>query len=212
MLQITEIYKSVQGESRWAGWPCTFIRLTGCPLRCRWCDTVYSFKGGEKASLTEIADRVQALGSHMVELTGGEPLAQDGSIELMQELIARGHQVLIETSGAECIEAVPDAVHIVMDIKCPDSGMSDRNRWSNIEHLADKDEVKFVVASRADFDWAHQITMKHQLLDRCPVSVSPAWGLAQPRDVVEWILESGAPYRLNMQIHKTIWSPKAKGV
>ncbi len=211
-LQVTEIYKSVQGESSWAGLPCTFIRLTGCPLRCRWCDTVYSFKGGKTLSFEEIYDQVEKLETPLIEFTGGEPLAQDNVKGLITLFLDRGFQVLIETSGSLPIEHVDKRACLIMDIKCPDSKMSDKNYWENIKFLKKTDEIKFVVASREDFDWAIQIVEEHQLKDVCSLLFSPAWGLVEPKDLVSWILEKKIWARLNLQQHKYIWSPKAKGV
>ena len=211
-IQITEIYTSVQGESSFAGLPCTFIRLTGCPLRCRWCDTVYSFQGGKALKINEIMAEVKELGVNLVELTGGEPLAQASVFPLMQELVQQEYDVLIETGGSETIENVPQQVHLIMDIKCPGSGMVERNRFSNLDLLKSSDEIKFVVADAEDFAWAHSLCQKHSLYDRFNVLYSPAFGLVEPKLLVEWMLEVKTPARLNLQQHKYIWSPRAKGV
>lgn len=211
-LTITEIYKSIQGESSFAGLPCTFIRLTGCPLRCRWCDTVYSFKGGKVQNFNEILAEVKKLGAPTVELTGGEPLAQAGAENLVQQLLHEGYQVLIETSGSEDIGRLPAKAHVIMDIKCPGSGMHDRNDWENIAKLKVTDEIKFVIASREDFDWALGIVKKYHLEEVAQLLFSPAFALVQPKDLVDWLLESGVKARLNMQWHKYIWHPRAKGV
>jgi len=211
-LKVTEIYKSVQGESSYAGLPCTFIRMTGCPLRCRWCDTAYAFEGGEDASLETIMQKVKELGVHLVELTGGEPLAQKGSYELANHLSESGYKVLIETGGSEPIAGLHQNVHVIMDIKCPGSKMDGKNLWSNIELLKPTDEVKFVVASKEDFSWAVTVCEKYDLEKKCRLLFSPAFGLVQPKDLVEWLLESGANARLNLQQHKFIWHPRAKGV
>jgi 7-carboxy-7-deazaguanine synthase len=209
---ITEIFASIQGESVYAGHPCTFIRLTGCPLRCSWCDTVYGYKGGTKLSMAEILAQVAGYGISMVELTGGEPLAQKGTARLAELLIAQGHRVLIETSGALSISELPQAVHIVMDIKCPDSGMAEKNLWSNLESLKVTDEIKFVVASRDDFLWGKSVIADYGLIERFAVSFSPAWGLVAPKDLAAWIIESRLPCRLNLQQHKYIWGPDVQGV
>jgi len=211
-LKVTEIYQSVQGESSWVGVPCTFIRLTGCPLRCRWCDTVYSFHGGAEKSILEIVQEVEKLVPRTVELTGGEPLAQEGSIMLASALIECGFKVLIETSGSEPIEALPREVHIVMDIKCPGSGMESKNRLANLNFLKDSDDLKFVVSSKDDFDWSLNFVRKHSLIGKVNLLVSPAWGLVDPKDLVDWILGSEVPFRLNLQIHKYVWGPRVKGV
>jgi 7-carboxy-7-deazaguanine synthase len=211
-LMVTEIYKSIQGESSWAGIPCTFIRLTGCPLRCRWCDTVYGFKGGKKMTQEGILDEVERLGVNLVELTGGEPLAQAEAKPLMDALVEKGYKVLIETSGSESLEGVSDKVHIIMDIKCPGSGMSDKNLWSNLALLKATDEIKFVIANKEDFEWAAAIVQQKNLSSLCHLLFSPAWGLVKPSDLVAWLLESKIDARLNLQLHKYIWSPRAKGV
>lgn len=212
-LVISEIYQSVQGEAAFAGWPCTFIRLTGCPLRCRWCDTVYSFKGGQSMTFQEIITAVDRLGIPLVELTGGEPLAQEGTEDLIKELIHLGYKVMIETGGSESIAKLPSETHIIMDLKCPDSGMSERNRYENLEYLKPSDEIKFVIASRGDFEWARALVKAQNLDERFQVLFSAAFGLVQPKDLVEWMLaERLSRVRLNLQQHKYIWSPRAKGV
>jgi 7-carboxy-7-deazaguanine synthase len=211
-VKITEIYKSIQGESTWAGLPCVFVRLSGCPLRCRWCDTAYSFKDGATMTIDSIVAEVAAMGVPLVELTGGEPLAQPGARQLVRQLIDAGFKVLIETSGSESIADLAPEATVIMDLKCPNSGMSDRNLFTNIPLLKATDEVKFVVANKGDFAWATEKSYEFGLFDRCTVLVSPAFGLVKPDDLVSWIMESGAPFRLNMQIHKYIWHPRAKGV
>ncbi len=212
ILKITEIYSSVQGESSYTGLPCVFVRLSGCPLRCRWCDTVYSFKDGDAQSIEEIINKIDSFKIGLVELTGGEPLAQEGSFGLIDRLISRGFKVLIETGGSEPIERVNPAAHVIMDIKCPASGMSDKNLWSNIDVLKPSDEIKFVVADRQDFDWAIQICRENRLEDKCNLLFSPAWGHCKPDELVRWLLDDGIKARLNLQIHKYIWGPRAKGV
>lgn len=212
MLQITEIYASVQGESSYAGIPCTFVRLTGCPLRCRWCDTVYSFNGGKSYSIDDVVAEVTRLGMPLVELTGGEPLAQTAAAELVKALADQGQKVLIETGGSEPIAPVVEHAHIIMDIKCPGSRMEERNRWENIPLLKKTDEVKFVIADRQDFDWALAVIERYDLLNICQILFSPAFGLLKPKDLVEWMVALKLPVRLNLQQHKYIWSPTAKGV
>lgn len=211
-LQITEIYASIQGESSYAGFPCTFVRLTGCPLRCRWCDTAYAFHGGTSMSLDAIVAEVERLGVNLVELTGGEPLAQEGTPELIAMLQAKGFRVLIETSGSEPIDKLPAPTHVIMDLKCPGSGMEERNLWSNVGYLKRTDEIKFVLASRDDFDWAQNVIKKHQLFDKADLLFSCAWGHVAPKDLAAWMVESKSPGRLQLQQHKYIWSPRAKGV
>ena len=211
-LIITEIYKSIQGESSFAGLPCVFVRLTGCPLRCRWCDTAYGFEGGQQKSFEQILAELSSLDCRLVEITGGEPLAQPATPEFIRILVEQGFKVLIETGGSESIEPLPLQTHIIMDLKCPDSGMSERNRYENISHLKPTDEVKFVVASRKDFEWALAMMHEFQLDERLQVLMSPAFGLLKPAELVGWILETGLKIRLNLQLHKFIWSPRAKGV
>lgn len=211
-LQVTEIYESVQGESTLTGVPCTFIRLSGCPLRCKWCDTVYSFEGGETLSIEQVVEKVKALGPKLVELTGGEPLAQASASKLCEALLAGGYDVMIETSGSFDVSVLPSEVHIVMDLKCPDSGMSEKNMWDNLTHLKRSDDLKFVVASYEDFLWADKIIKDHQLGEKLNTLLSPAFGLVKPDELVSWMLESRTPARLNLQIHKYIWNPRKKGV
>lgn len=211
-LIITEIYASVQGESSYAGIPCTFVRLTGCPLRCRWCDTAYGFSGGTEMDLDAILSRITELGLPLVELTGGEPLAQQNCALLAERLLAMGHRVLIETGGSEDVGVLPPKTHIIMDIKCPGSLMQERNLWANLDRLKPTDEIKMVVADRADFDWALKIISDHQLTSRFNVLLSPAFGLLQPKDLAEWMVAEKLNARLNLQQHKYIWHPRAKGV
>ncbi len=210
--QVTEIYPSVQGESSYAGFPCTFIRLTGCPLRCKWCDTAYAFQGGAAMTMDEILAKVDQFGVDLVELTGGEPMAQAGTPALIETLLARGYRVLIETSGSEDVSRLPAATHIIMDLKCPDSGMADRNLWANLDHLKPTDEIKFVLASRADYDWAREVIRSDRLDQRFQVLLSCAWGHLQPKDVAAWLVAAPVHCRLQLQQHKYIWSPRAKGV
>lgn len=210
-LIITEIYPSIQGESSYAGLPCTFIRLTGCPLRCRWCDTTYSFEGGKPVTVEDILAQVGQHGIPLVELTGGEPLAQKETIKLAQLLGDQGYKVLIETGGSEDVSQLDARVHIIMDIKCPGSGMVDRNLWSNIDSLKTSDEIKFVVANREDYDWALRV-INERKLERFNLLFSPAFGLLQPKQLAEWMVEDKVKARLNLQQHKYIWHPRAKGV
>lgn len=209
---VTEIYASVQGESSYAGLPCTFVRLTGCPLRCRWCDTAYAFKGGRQMTQDEILAEVERLNVPLVELTGGEPLAQPGTPKLMQELIDRGYKVLIETSGSESLADLPAATHVIMDIKCPGSGMHERNLWRNLDLLKPSDEIKFVLASREDFDWARDVIRKERLDERFKLLFSCAWGHLEPRDLAAWMVTEPHLGRMQLQQHKYIWGPRVKGV
>jgi 7-carboxy-7-deazaguanine synthase len=208
---VTEIYGSLQGESTFTGRPCGFVRLSGCPLRCRWCDTVYSFKEGHPYTLEQLVDAVLQLKLPLVEITGGEPLAQKDAPLLMERLLEKGLEVLLETSGAYSLAPVPTSVVKIMDLKCPASGMSHRNLWENIQWLAPHDEIKFVVACRSDFDWALERIQTYSL-DTWTLLFSPAWGLVSPKDLAEWLLASGVKGRLNLQTHKYIWGPKTKGV
>ncbi len=209
---VTEIYGSIQGESSYAGWPCTFIRLTGCPLRCRWCDTVYSFQGGNAIGIPDVIAKVDEIGIKLVELTGGEPLAQEGAIPLMQSLIDHDYDVLLETSGSEDISRVPQAVHVIMDVKCPGSGMVEKNMWSNFASLKKTDEIKFVLASRDDYDWAKEVIVKHSLFECATILFSTAFGLLAPKDLAAWMVEDKSRARFQLQQHKYIWHPRAKGV
>lgn len=211
-LTITEIYPSIQGESSFAGLPCTFIRLTGCPLRCNWCDTVYGFAGGKQYLIEEILAEVRKCGLPLVELTGGEPLAQTAVFELMNQLLAEGYRLLIETSGSESIKPIPEGVHVIMDIKCPGSGMDEKNLWENIAWLKPTDEVKFVLRHRQDYEWASGVIDQYQLTKRCQVLLSCAFGLLEPKILAEWMVNDKINARLNLQQHKYIWSPRARGV
>lgn len=214
-LRITEIYTSVQGESTWVGLPCVFIRLARCNLRCRWCDTPYSFHGGEKRTLAAILEEIRGFGVPLVEITGGEPLAQRECVPLAELLLEAGHTVLIETSGSLPINTLPDAVVRIMDLKCPDSGMSQHNDWSNIGYLRpERDEVKFVLASRADYEWSRDTVRQYNLGGSCKaVLFSPVFGEVDPRDIVTWMLEDGLnDVRFQLQMHKFIWPPDERGV
>lgn len=210
---LTEIYASIQGESTWAGVPCTFVRLTGCPLRCRWCDTEYAFHGGTATPIAEIVAQCAGLAPRVVEITGGEPLAQKNCGALAQALLDAGFTVLCETAGSIPIDRLPEEVHTIMDLKCPDSGECEKNDWTNIERLTQRDEVKFVIASREDYEWARDACREHDLSARCrAVLFSPVFGECDPRELVDWILEDDLPVRMQLQMHKFIWAPDAKGV
>lgn len=212
-LTVNEIYRSIQGESTWAGLPCTFVRLTFCDLRCSYCDTAYAFYRGEKLSLAAILEQVASLQTRLVEITGGEPLLQKNVLPLMAELCNRGHRVLIETSGAHDISGIDDRVHRIMDLKTPGSGEVRRNRLENVMHLTQRDEVKFVIGSREDYLWSKQMLEEHRLAARCHcVLFSPVFGRIEPRCIVEWLLEDQLPVRFQLQLHKFIWAPDAKGV
>ncbi len=212
-LTVNEIYASVQGESTLAGRPCTFIRLTFCDLRCSWCDTEYAFYEGEKMSLQDIIAEVKRLDIPLVEMTGGEPLMQPGSISLMKQLCDAGFEVMIETGGHRDIGDIDPRVRRIMDIKCPGSGMSEKNRYENIALLTRRDEVKFVLASRADYEWARDKVREYSLPGRVnAVLFSSVFEEAEPKDIVDWILEDHLPVRFQLQMHKFIWDPKKQGV
>ena len=217
-LRVTEIFHSIQGESSWAGMPCTFVRLTGCPLRCVWCDTAYAFSGGERMSFDAILAAVDAHGCDLVELTGGEPLAQAGAYTLVDRLLEAGFTVLVETSGAIDVGPLDPRAHKIMDLKCPGSGEVARNLWSNLDHLTGRDEVKFVVGDRADYEWAREVISERGLADRVrdgslnALLVSPVWGETDLEALAGWILEDGLPVRFQTQLHKHIWGADAKGV
>lgn len=212
MVRVTEIFYSIQGESTYAGQPCVFVRLTGCPLRCTWCDTEYSFYGGTLLSVEAIFAQVAQYGCHLVEVTGGEPLAQPESLPLMARLCDEGFTVLLETSGAIDIEPVDRRVHTILDVKCPGSGMTDRMHWPNLDRLTAKDEAKFVLASREDYDWAREVVARYRLADRCTVLFSPVFGSLDLRQLAEWILADRLPVRFQLQLHKYIWAPDMRGV
>ncbi|MGH8004732.1 MAG: radical SAM protein [Limisphaerales bacterium] len=211
-LKVNEIYFSIQGESSYAGLPCVFVRLTGCNLRCAWCDTEYAFYEGEWKSLDQIVAEVAQFGCKLVELTGGEPLLQKESFALVDKLVEAGFKVLIETGGSISLAKLnPEAIKI-MDIKCPGSQMAHKNRWENIDYLTPKDEVKFVLADRADYDWAVNVMKKYQLDRKATVLFSTVFGQLEPVRVVEWILQDKLPVRFQLQMHKFIWHPETKGV
>ncbi|MCK6439397.1 MAG: 7-carboxy-7-deazaguanine synthase QueE [Planctomycetes bacterium] len=212
-ITIHEIYRSIQGESTFAGRPCTFVRTTACDLRCRWCDTEHAFYEGKPMTLDNVLTEVKRLGADLAELTGGEPLLQKETPELCRRLLAMGTTVLIETGGHRDIAVLPDGVIRIMDLKCPGSGMADKNLWSNIEHLNRRDEVKFVIAGRADFDWAVEQTKLHYLCERVnAVLFSPVFGECDPAALAQWVVESGLDIRMQLQMHKHIWAPDARGV
>lgn len=212
-LTINEIYHSIQGESTWAGEPCVFVRLTFCDLRCNYCDTEYAFYEGTKKTLSEIGKTVAAFHCPLVEITGGEPLLQKNVLPLMAMLADANQTVLLETSGAHDISAVDSRVHRIMDLKTPGSGECARNLFSNIEHLTQRDEVKFVIGSREDYEWSREQVGRNTLTSRCrAVLFSPIFGRIDPREIVEWILADRLPVRFQLQMHKFIWTPTARGV
>ncbi|MBU3910678.1 MAG: 7-carboxy-7-deazaguanine synthase QueE [Gammaproteobacteria bacterium] len=204
-LRVSEVFYSLQGESTRVGLPTVFIRLTGCPLRCTWCDTTYAFSGGEHLTLSVILDRVASFACTTVCVTGGEPLAQPNCLPLLSALCDEGFSVSLETSGALDIGSVDPRVARIVDLKAPDSGESEKNRWENIDLLLPTDEIKIVLASRADFDWAVAASLQHQLFSRCPVLFSPVWDTLPPAQLAEWIIDNRLPVRFQLQMHKHLW-------
>jgi 7-carboxy-7-deazaguanine synthase len=211
-MRVTEIFHSVQGESTFAGLPCVFVRLTGCPLRCTWCDTDYAFFGGSEHSLDDILGKIRSFGCPLVEVTGGEPLSQAETTTLLHRLCQERFTVLLETSGAVDTAMVDPSVRIILDMKCPGSGMTDRMHWPNVERLRPQDEAKFVIQDRIDYDWAKGILNRFRVTERCPVLFSPVFSALDPRDLSEWILADRLPVRLQLQMHKYIWAPDMRGV
>ena len=214
VLRVTEIFHSIQGESTHAGRPCVFVRLTGCPMRCVWCDSEYTFTGGERMTMEEVLRRVGEFGCRLVEVTGGEPLAQKEAFELIRRLCDEGYEVLIETGGYVSTEGLDERAKVILDVKCPASGESERNHWPNLERLRrDRDEVKFVVADRADWDYAREIISRYDLEQRAhAVLISPVWGETDLPALAEWIKESGLEVRMQLQMHKQVWGAEARGV
>lgn len=208
-LRITEIFHSVQGEADAIGWPTVFVRLTGCPLRCVWCDTEYSFHGGQWHDIDAIVAQVASYGARHVCVTGGEPLSQKRCLILLRKLCDAGHEVSLETSGAIDVGPVDPRVRKVMDLKAPDSGESARNLWSNLDHLLPHDQVKFVIASRGDFEWSRDVVREHALDGKAMVLFSPVWGKVGPRELAEWILDERLPVRFQLQLHKLLWNDAA---
>ncbi|MFH0933931.1 MAG: 7-carboxy-7-deazaguanine synthase QueE [Pseudomonadota bacterium] len=204
-LRISEIFFSLQGESSRVGLPTVFVRLTGCPLRCEYCDTTYAFSGGQSMTLEAIMAEVDKLGAHYVCVTGGEPLAQKNCLTLLSALCDAGHAVSLETSGALDVSGVDARVQKVIDIKTPASGEAEKNLWGNLQHLAPQDEIKFVLNDAADYEWAKQILQERELPQRCAVLFSPVQGRLAPRDLAEWILRDHLPVRMQVQLHKLLW-------
>jgi len=213
MLTVNEIFHSIQGESTHAGQLCVFVRLTACDLRCTWCDTPYAFHEGRKMSVDEVVAAVESFGSPLVEITGGEPLLQDDVYPLMDRLLAAGRTVMLETGGHRPTTRVPASVLKIVDVKCPASGESSRNDWSNLERLERHDEVKFVVQDRGDYEFARDVIARYDLPSRvAAVLLSPVHGVLDPKSLSEWMLSDRLPARLQLQLHKYIWSPTTRGV
>ena len=214
MLRVTEIFRSIQGESTHAGRPCTFVRLTGCPMRCVWCDSEYTFTGGDHLSLEDVMTQVRQFGCNLVEVTGGEPLAQKSAFELIRKLCNENFEVLIETGGYVSTAEVDQRAKIILDVKCPASGEEPRNDWSNLSRLRpDKDEVKFVIADAGDWEYATHIISEYQLEQRAKaILISPAWEQIDLKDLANLIAASGLNVRMQLQLHKYIWGPDVHGV
>ncbi|KAB2952810.1 MAG: radical SAM protein [Thermoanaerobaculia bacterium] len=211
-LKIAEIFHSIQGEASFAGRPCVFVRLTGCQMRCAWCDTAYAFHGGEWRTLDEIVAAVRAFGCPLVEITGGEPLLQPDVLPLMTRLCDEGFEVLLETGGGLDIAPVDRRVRRIVDVKCPGSGEAAGNRWENLDDLRPGDELKFVVADRADYEWARETIAARSLGGRCPIHLAPVWGAVAPAELAAWILADRLNVRLSLQLHKLLWGAEARGV
>lgn len=211
-LQVNEIFYSIQGESTFTGQPCVFVRLTGCNLRCRWCDTEYAFYDGETLTVEQVLERVRAYKCPLVEITGGEPLLQDEVHFLIDRLLVEGYEVLVETGGSLDVGRLDPRVVKIVDLKAPGSGMDRLNNLDNLQYLDRKDQVKFVVADRGDYEWAKQMMAEHALAEKAQVLFSPVFGELRPRELAEWILADRLPARLQIQLHKYLWDPDQRGV
>jgi 7-carboxy-7-deazaguanine synthase len=212
-MTVTEIFKSVQGESTWAGLPCGFVRLTGCNLRCAWCDTQYAYEDGTEMAVDDVVKRVRQFGCSLVEITGGEPLIQEESITLAERFLDMEMTVLCETNGTQAIDRLPGGVIRIMDMKCPSSGANDSIDWKNIDRLGPGDEVKFVIADRGDYDWSREVVSRYGLSGRCnAVLFSPVTERLEPKQLAEWILKDRLGVRFQLQLHKVVWGPDTRGV
>ena len=212
MLTVNEIFKSIQGESSFTGLPCIFIRLTGCNLRCTWCDTEYAFYEGKPKSVQDIMNAIEPLGVSLVEITGGEPLLQDEVYDLMNALLEKKFQVLVETGGGVSVEKVPEQVIKILDVKCPGSGEASKNLWDNLDHLNPGDEVKFVLADRADYEWSREVLDRTHIHNKVKVLFSPVYDKLDLKELAAWVLEDNLPVRMQTQLHKVIWGKDAIGV
>ncbi len=211
-MKINEIYKSIQGESTYAGCPCVFVRTTGCNLRCVYCDTGYAFYDGEEMTVAQILGKVDSFKVHLVELTGGEPLLQKDTADLVKELIDKKYTVLVETGGSLDISRIPTHAICIMDLKCPSSGEMESMNWENLQYLKPQDEVKFVIGDERDFYWAVNVVKEHRLDEKCTVLFSCVFEKLEPQKLAEWILKENLQVRLQLQLHKYIWEPAARGV
>lgn len=211
-MKVCEIFKSIQGESSYAGMPCTFIRLTGCNLRCSYCDTTYAYYEGRELSEDAIISEVWRAGISLVEITGGEPLLQREVYHLVKRLLDEGYTVLVETNGSQRINDIDRRAVVILDIKTPGSGMSEEMDFSNLDTIKSSDEIKFVITSRIDYEWSKEIIERYRLMDKCHLLLSPAFGILPPEDLSRWLLEDGLKVRLNLQLHKYIFSPERKGI
>jgi 7-carboxy-7-deazaguanine synthase len=211
-MDVCEIFYSIQGESTYSGLPCVFVRTSGCNLRCSYCDTRYAYQGGVDIPVAKILAQVRSYECRLVEITGGEPLLQEDVNLLISSMLDDGYEVLLETNGSLSIESVDPRVVKIMDLKCPDSGMSQHICWENLQHLTGHDQVKFVLSSRRDYEWAKGIIAKYPLLSEIEVLISIAFGALEPRDVVKWMLDDRLNARFQLQIHKYIWHPETRGV
>jgi 7-carboxy-7-deazaguanine synthase len=211
LMKVCEIFTSIQGESRFAGKPCTFIRMTGCNLRCSYCDTKYAYHEGDDLSEDSIFNRVKKAGTELVEITGGEPLLQKGVESLITRLLNEGFDVLVETNGSLPIRDIDKRAIVILDIKTPGSGMADKMDFSNMDHIKSTDEIKFVITDMVDYEWTKDVIVKYDLTKKCHLLLSPAYGILDPQDLIEWMLEDRLHARLNLQLHKYIFGPDARG-
>ena len=211
-LVVNEIFRSIQGESTYSGTLCTFVRLTGCNLRCSYCDTTYAYEQGERMTIEEVLGRVAGYRTHLVEVTGGEPLLQEETPRLAQALLDGGQRVLVETNGSLDVGLLPQGVVRVVDIKCPGSGMWERMRWENLRGLRPTDEVKFVITDRRDYDWAREVVSRYRLAGEVTVLFSPAFGRLRPEELADWVVHDNLPVRFQVQLHKVVWGLAAEGV
>lgn len=211
VLKVNEIFYSIQGESSRAGFPCVFVRLTGCNLRCTYCDTKYAYRKGRNMSVEEINELVSRYECPLVEITGGEPLLQEETPKLAQDISERGCQVIVETNGTQNISLLPSGIICIVDIKCPGSGESEKTDWENLDRLGTQDEVKFVLTAQSDYTWAKEVIRSHHLTDRVTVHLSPAHGKLTPAELAHWILEDGLNVRLQLQLHKILWPNEDRG-